>query len=117
MDESAHVLRFRCVNDACEPQERKVEAGVTEARLSITMKIRPAFLVVEGEPALTYQVLEEPGVLMRSGVRVPVPMNASRRRMTVQELPSGRSRQVLVQAGEVATVRFLGEAQEGMEKP
>jgi tRNA A-37 threonylcarbamoyl transferase component Bud32 len=106
LDGRAHGLRFTCVNDACEPLEKAVPAGERDERMDVALGIRPASLLVDGDRSLNYQVAEEPAIVVRPGMPVRVPMRGSKMRITVIELPSGRTRSVALTAGKDARVSF-----------
>ncbi len=108
LDGKAHELHFACVSDVCEPRAVHVDEGAHEDALTIVLSVRPASLTVEGDPTLTYQVVEEPSVYLRAGVAAPVPMRQYKSSVHILELPSNRTREVPLTAGKEARVTFLG---------
>jgi hypothetical protein len=106
LDGRAHELRFTCVSDVCEPQVRHIDEGAREDLLAISLAVRPAGLLVEGDPTLTYQVVEEPSVYLRAGVAAVVPMKQYRAVVHILELPSNRTQEASLVAGKNARVMF-----------
>jgi len=106
VDGKAHVLRFTCAQELCEPLERLFAAGDKGETTAPVLQIRPATLIIEGDAMLTYQVAEEPSILARSGAPASVPMRFSERRVTVVELPTNRTMQVRIAAARETRVRF-----------
>ena len=110
VDNKPHTLTFACMNELCNPQQRLITGGETEETIVVFMSIKPATLVLEGNPQLTYRILEEPTVTLRPRIPVLVPMKSARYPVHVVELPSNRTMSVTLMAGQEKRLAF--EAQE-----
>jgi len=112
LDGQQHVLTFTCAQDACESKTRVVSAGEGSVELDVSLNIKPATLVVQGDPSTSYTIQEQPTVVLRSGVPSRVPMRGAKTSVHVLELPSGRSEAVTLVAGQQVEVLFTasGEA-------
>jgi serine/threonine-protein kinase len=110
LDGKPHELRFTCVNDACEPLTRSIPAGEEEQiPLTVSLALKPATIVVEGDPALSYGLREYP----TQSVRVGVPTSLQIRQSTpvhVIERSSGRTEEVFLHPGKEAHVTFTPAA-------
>ncbi|WP_394842547.1 serine/threonine protein kinase [Pendulispora brunnea] len=106
VDAQRHVLTFTCKNDACEPKQRVVSAGEGNEELEVSLSIKPASLVVQGDAHASYTIQEQPTVMLRAGIQSRVPMNVSRTTVHVVELPSGRTEPVTLSAGQQSEVVF-----------
>lgn len=106
VDGSQHVLTFTCAQDACEPKERVLLSGDAPVELEVALSIKPASLLVQGESGTSYTIQEQPTVMLRSGVPTRVPMKGAKTSVHVVELPSGRSEQVTLLAGQQVEVSF-----------
>jgi len=112
LDGQQHVLTFTCAQDACEPKQRVVASGEGAEGLELTLTIKPASLVVQGDEHASYTIHEQPSVFLRPGMPNRVPMSGAKASVHVVELPSGRSEQVTLIAGQQVEVAF-GRANDG----
>jgi serine/threonine-protein kinase len=106
VDGQKHTLTFRCTGDLCEPQERLIAEGDRDEVVQVALTIRPAMLLVEGQPQHTYRVVQEPQLPLRAGVAAPVPMRSAKYPVQVVELPSNRTKTIVLTAGQEARVVF-----------
>jgi hypothetical protein len=106
LDGKAHELRFTCVRDQCEPQVRPIAAGEEGESLAVTMTIKPATVVIDGDPALSYGLEEFPSIAVRMGVPVAVPVPHGNYAVHVVERPSGRRETLSLDPGREARLTF-----------
>jgi serine/threonine-protein kinase len=90
LDGRAHDLRFTCMKDECEPLVRTVPAGEEPLSLPVSLTIKPARAVVDGDVNLVYGIEEFPAVAVRVAVPVPVPVPHGNYAVHVIERTSGR---------------------------
>jgi serine/threonine-protein kinase len=108
VDGKAHVLHFKCRQDMCEPITKTVEAGdAPEVTIAVAMNVRPAMLVIEGDPALSYGVEEFPSVTLRVGVPASIPVTRGNFVVHVVERPSGRRVSVSLDPGKERKAVFV----------
>lgn len=74
LDLKEHTLRFGCVKDVCEPDVRVVSAGKADDSMAIELKIKPATLLVDGDPSGNYGIEDYPSIVIKPGVPVSVPV-------------------------------------------
>jgi serine/threonine protein kinase len=91
LDGRAHDLRFTCMKDECEPLLRNVPPGDEPiGPIAVSMTIKPARIVVDGDMNLVYGIEEFPSVSVRVAVPVPVPVPHGNYAVHVIERTSGR---------------------------
>ncbi len=106
-DTRTHRVRLTCVQDLCEPQERILPAGEADVGMEITLAVKPATLVVEGDGTSMYQVIEKPTLAVRVGIPVSIPMHdKSTEIVHVRQVPSGRVLDVTLRAGKSVSLVF-----------
>jgi serine/threonine-protein kinase len=74
LDAKEHTLRFACVKDVCDPDVRAVHAGKTDDSMAVDLKIKPATLLVDGDPNGNYGIEDFPSVVIKPGVPVSLPV-------------------------------------------
>jgi eukaryotic-like serine/threonine-protein kinase len=105
-----HDLRFTCMKDECEPLVKRVPAGDdTPLSFPVILVIKPASLVVDGDPSLEYGIEEFPSVAVRVGVPVSVPVKHGNYAVHVIERTSGRRVSGSLNPGHEARVSFAAE--------
>ena len=105
-----HDLRFTCMKDECEPLVKSVPAGdETPLSFPVILTIKPASLIVDGDPSLEYGIEEFPSVAVRIGVPVPVPVKHGNYAIHVIERTSGRRVSGTLNPGHEARVSFATE--------
>jgi len=62
-----HTLVFSCVNDLCMPETRKIAAQSKDETIPMTLGMRPAILVLDGDPSNHYVITERPELNLRVG--------------------------------------------------
>ena len=107
LDGKAHELRFSCMKDECEPLTRSIPAGEEGvAAFPVSLTIKPANVVVEGDTSLVYGIEEFPAVTVRVAVPVPVPVPHGNYSVHVIERTSGRRVTCLLDPGREAHCPF-----------
>ena len=107
LDGKPHDLRFSCMKDECEPLSKSIAAGdESPVSFPVTLTIKPASLVVEGDPSLVYGIEEFPSVGVRVGVPVSVPIKHGNYVVHVVERTSGRRVTGTLNPGREAHVPF-----------
>jgi serine/threonine protein kinase len=105
-----HDLRFTCMKDECEPLVKNIPAGDdTPLSFPVMLTIKPASLVVDGDPSLEYGIEEFPSVSVRVGVPVSVPVKHGNYAIHVVERTSGRRVSGTLNPGHDARVSFAPE--------
>ena len=74
LDSKEHTLRFACVKDVCDPDVRAVHAGKTDDSMAVDLKIKPATLLVDGDPNGNYGIEDFPSIVIKPGVPVSLPV-------------------------------------------
>ena len=74
LDGREHTLRFGCVKDICDQDVRVVRAGKTDDSMAIELKIKPATLLVDGDPNGNYGIEDFPSIVIKPGVPVSIPV-------------------------------------------
>lgn len=103
LDERAHEFAFSCVEDMCDPARRTVTASDHDESLSVDMRIKPATIIVSGDPTRSYTVKEHPG---RFRIETKVTMSRGAERVTIVELETGQTRFATLRAGAQTNVSF-----------
>jgi serine/threonine-protein kinase len=111
IDGKAHDLAFKCVNDMCEPQTRSVAAGdEPEPTIAVKLQLKPAKLVVDGDPTMSYGLEEFPDIEVRAGLAAIIPVNSGNAPVHIVERPSGHRLTTTLNPGQERRVSFLGDA-------
>ena len=107
-DTSSHVLRYACAADACEPEVRTLSAGRADETLSVTLKIKPALLVIRvGSGSGHYTIDDYPTLTVKPDEEVRVPVRGySGNHVTLRDQVKGTEKNVDLRAGQVTTVTF-----------
>jgi serine/threonine protein kinase len=105
-DDKAHDLHFTCVSDLCEPLVRPIPAGDSDTQIDVELKIRDAQIVVDGNPMLHYAITEHPGIAVRAGIPVSVPMHQRNESIHVIERETERTTAAVLTAGKEAHTSF-----------
>jgi serine/threonine-protein kinase len=103
-----HTLVFTCAQDLCVPERRTIPAGTKDESVSVDLKIRPAILVVDGDPTKQYVIVEFPQINVQASQPVNVPsLSGADFDVTVKEgilAPNGKT--VTLHPGQTSTVSF-----------
>jgi hypothetical protein len=113
LDGKPHEVRFTCAKDECEPQTKVVAPGdEAELTLNVALSIKPATVVIEGDPALSYGLEEFPSIAARVGVPVAVPVPHGNYYVHVVDRLSGHRQTVRLNPGKEAHVSFTAGGDE-----
>lgn len=110
LDRRGHRLVFTCVSDLCEPEAREVAAGDEDVSLAdVSLRIRPARVVIEGEATHTYGIVELPNLVLTPGVEAEVPMVRGDRIVTVFDRvdPTVKKQEQKLIANQKKVIEFL----------
>ncbi len=117
IDGKPHELRFTCMKDECEPLAKAIPAGdessagvASPVSFPVTLAIKPANVVVDGDPTLVYGIEEFPAVAIRVGVPVAVPVPHGNYAVHVIERTSGRRVPSRLDPGREVHVAFTAQA-------
>ncbi len=103
LDTRAHMLSFTC--PVCTSVELAVPGGDKDGTLVASVPIKPATLVVDGDVAGTYQVVEHPELGVRAGTNM-VPLRSAFERVTVKRIDTGDSVTVRLEAAKTMHASF-----------
>jgi hypothetical protein len=103
VDAHAHLLSFSC--SVCTGIQVPVASGDRDETLFVSVPIKPAILVVEGDVEVTYQMTEHPAVTVRAGTNT-IALKSAFERVTVKQIETGTSVPVRLEAGKTVRVRF-----------
>ncbi len=106
LDDKPHELMFTCTQNMCEPHKHLVGPGDKLETLHIDLKIRDAELFIEGNPSRSYGISQRPGIPLRSGVVVRVPMTGGTELFDIVELETQRKVGVTLTSGGRRTATF-----------
>ncbi|MGO9834540.1 MAG: serine/threonine-protein kinase [Polyangiaceae bacterium] len=109
LDGKAHALTFSCPrsrgDDPCVVVRLAVAAGEKDDTLVVSVPVKPATLVVDGDMAKTYQVAQHPEVTVRAGTNT-VALKSAYEAVTVNEMETGTSVSVRLEAGRTVHASF-----------
>jgi hypothetical protein len=109
VDSKTHTLVFSCPrrggDDPCVTTRVAVAAGEKDDVLAVSVKVKDATLVVEGEFGHTYQLVQHPEIALRVGVNA-VPVRSVYEAVTVQELETGKTVSLRLEAGKTLRAGF-----------
>jgi len=107
LDGKAHELRFTCMKDACDPLVKAIPAG-DDAAISVPVRLtlKPASVLLEGDPSMVYGIEESPSTVVRVGVPVPVVVPHGNYEVHVIERTSGRKITWRLDPGREARIPF-----------
>jgi serine/threonine-protein kinase len=103
LDTNAHALTFEC--PVCIPLHLALAAGDKDATLRVNVQIKPATLVVKGDGDKTYQIVEDPQVILREGVNF-IQLKSMFKSVTVRQIETDLPVHVRLKAGETVTAKF-----------
>ncbi len=109
VDGHAHRLVFTCLQDLCEPVARVIAEGERADSLDVSLSVKPAYLIVAGDPSSTYDILENPQIQVVVGARIRYPMTGMHKTVTVRKVGTGTRRSVDLVAGKERSVSFAAE--------
>jgi hypothetical protein len=103
LDARAHELTFTC--EVCSSKQVAVGPGDKDDTLRVSLPIKPATLIVQGDVEKTYQIVDEPQLVIRAGSN-SIALKSMYRAITVQQMETGMWRRVRLQAGKAIPVAF-----------
>jgi serine/threonine protein kinase len=103
LDTRVHSLVFAC--DVCTPVQVALAAGDKDERLSVSVPIKPATLDVKGDGDKTYQIVEDPQLVIRVGAN-SVALKSQYRSIVVRQIETDERRPVRLVAGQEIRVVF-----------
>ena len=103
LDGGAHVLSFSC--PVCTPVQLTLASGDKDETIAVSVPVKPATLVVDGNAARTYQVIEHPELSVRVGANT-IGVKSAFEHVTVREMETGRTVSVRLAAGSAMHASF-----------
>ncbi len=103
LDTKPHSLVFDC--EVCTPVQVTLVAGDKDERLPVNVPIKPATLQVKGDGDKTYQIVEDPQLVIRAGQNT-VALKSQYRSITVRQIETDERRPVRLVAGQEIRVVF-----------
>jgi len=109
LDVKAHALTFSCPrrggDDPCVAVRLAVAAGDRDDRLVVSVPVKPATLVVEGDVGKSYQVAQHPEIAVRAGANT-VALKSAYEAVTVNQIETNTSVSVRLEAGRTVLAKF-----------
>jgi hypothetical protein len=109
VDSKAHALELSCPrrggDDPCVATKVAVPPGEKDETLSISVPVKPATLVIQGDLGRTYQITQHPEIALRVGANT-VPLRSAYEAVVVQELETGKTQSVRLEAGKTKPASF-----------
>jgi serine/threonine-protein kinase len=109
LDTKTHTLIFSCPrrggDDPCVATRLVVAAGDRDDTLAVSVPVKPATLLVEGDLGKTYEIVQHPEIPVRVGATT-VPLRSAYEAVTIQELETGKSVAVRLEAGKTLRASF-----------
>jgi hypothetical protein len=99
----AHLLSFSC--SVCNPVQLTVESGEKDGRLVVSVPVKPATLIVEGDASRTYQIVQHPELVVRAGTNT-VPLRSAYEPITVKQIETGDAVSVRLEAAQTIRASF-----------
>jgi eukaryotic-like serine/threonine-protein kinase len=99
----AHTLAFSC--PVCTSVLLGVEASERDTTLVVSVPVKPATLVVDGDVSRTYQIVEHPELPIRPGAN-SVPLRSAYEPVTIQQIETGGAVSVRLEAAKTMHAAF-----------
>ncbi|HEY5146758.1 MAG TPA: hypothetical protein VII82_08315, partial [Polyangiaceae bacterium] len=99
----AHTLAFSC--PVCATVVLNVEASDRDTTLAVSVPVKPAILVIDGDVSRTYQLVEHPELVVRAGFNT-IPLRSTFDPVTVRQIESGDSVSVRLEAAKTLHATF-----------
>jgi hypothetical protein len=103
LDGKSHALSFTC--EVCTPVRRDVPAGDRDDTLKVSVPIKAATLLIEGDVDKTYQIVQHPELTVRAGANV-ISLASAYERVTVQQIETKLTVPVRLEAGHSVSAAF-----------
>jgi hypothetical protein len=98
-----HALTFSC--PVCTSVQVGVEASDRDGTLVVSVPVKPAMLVVDGDVSRTYQIVEHPELAVRSGAN-SVPLRSAYEPVTIKQIETGTAVSVRLEAAKTIHAAF-----------
>jgi hypothetical protein len=103
-DAKTHQLVFAC--EVCSaPVHRLLPAGDKDDTLSVAVPVKAATLDVRGDQDNTYQIVEDPQLVIRAGSN-SVPLKSMFQWVTVRQMETDKRAKVRLKAGQIVAAMF-----------
>ncbi len=99
----AHTLAFSC--PVCTSVQVGVDASERDTTLVVSVPVKPAVLVVDGDVSRTYQIVEHPELAVRAGTN-SVPLRSAYEPVTIKQIETGDSVSVRLEAAKTVHAAF-----------
>ncbi len=99
----AHTLTFSC--PVCTSVQVGVDASERDGTLVVSVPVKPAMLVVDGDVSRTYQIVEHPELAVRSGAN-SVPLRSAYEPVTIRQIETGAAVSVRLEAAKTVRAAF-----------
>jgi serine/threonine protein kinase len=99
----SHSLAFSC--PVCSPVVLGVESGERDSTLVVSVPVKPATLVVDGDVSRTYQIVEHPEIAIRSGTNT-VPVRSAYEPVTIKQIETGSTVSLRLEASRTMHAAF-----------
>jgi hypothetical protein len=99
----AHTLAFSC--PVCTSVQVGVDASEKDSTLVVSVPVKPAVLVVDGDVSRTYQIVEHPELAVRAGTN-SVPLRSAYEPVTIKQIETGDSVSVRLEAAKTIHAAF-----------
>jgi eukaryotic-like serine/threonine-protein kinase len=103
LDSGSHSLSFGC--DVCLAVQQSLPAGERDETLTVTVPIKPAILNVQGDLDKTYQIVEDPQLVIRPGSNT-VALKSMFRSVTIRQMETDMRVRVRLEAGKTVPAVF-----------
>jgi hypothetical protein len=98
-----HLLAFSC--PVCTSVPLTVDPGERDTTLVVSVPIKPATLIVDGDVSRTYQIVQHPELAVRAGTNA-IPLRSAYEAVTVKEIESGDAVSVRLEAAKTIHAAF-----------
>jgi serine/threonine-protein kinase len=113
LDAKPHVFLFSCKHQECESATRAVAAGEEpEVPLVVELALKPAHLVVNGDPTHVYGLKELPDLTITAQVPASIPLAKGNVRVRVVDRNTEEERKVWLNPAKTTQVDFTAPAPE-----
>jgi hypothetical protein len=99
----AHTLAFSC--PVCSTVVLGVEPGDHDTTLAVSVPVKPATLIIDGDVSRTYQLVEHPELVVRAGSNA-IPLRSTYDPVTVRQIETGNAVSVRLEAAKTMHAAF-----------
>jgi len=99
----AHALAFSC--PVCTSVQVGVDASERDSTLVVSVPVKPATLIVDGDGSRTYQIVEHPELAIRTGTNT-VPLRSAYEPVTIRQIETGSAVSVRLEAAKTMHAAF-----------